>query len=280
MAECVALIGAGGKMGGRIADNLKKEDYKVLYCEKAEAGIARLREKGLEVIPAEQAIPQADLIILAVPDALMGKISGELVPLARPGATIILLDPAAAAANELTVRDDLNYVVCHPCHPQLFSEQPSDEARKDFFGGIAAIQDVVVALMQGAEEAYQSGERLIRKIFAPVENTHRITVDQMAVLEPAMAEVVGAAAATLLREAMDEAVKAGVPKEAARAFMLGHASSCVAITFDAVAAQFSDACKIAIRYGYENVFKPDWRTVFEPERVREVIHRMLRPEDK
>jgi len=279
MAECVALIGAGGKMGARVADNLMKEDYRVLYCEKAEAGIAKLREKGLDVVPAEQAVPQADLIIHAVPDILMGKISSELVPLARAGATVVLLDPAAAAAKELAVRNDLNYVVCHPCHPQLFSEQPGEEARKDFFGGIAAIQDVVVALMQGTEEAYQSGERLIRRMFAPVKNTHRITVDQMAVLEPAMAEVVGAAAAVLLREAMDEAVKAGVPREAARAFMLGHASSCIAITFDAVAAQFSDACKIAIRYGYENVFRPDWRKVFEPDWVRETIHQMLHPEE-
>ncbi len=279
MPRTVALIGAGGKMGARITNNLVKEDYEVLYCEKGQAGIDALRENRLEVTPAEQAVPKADLIVLAIPDRLIGVVSAELVPMARPQSTFILLDPAAAAVGELTIRDDLNYVVCHPCHPPLFVEQPTPEARKDFFGGIAATQDIVVALLQGSEEAYQAGEALCCTMFAPVAKAHRITVEQMAILEPAMAEVVAASAACLMRDAMEEAVKAGVPREAARSFMMGHAQIALAIAFGAIGSPFSDAAKVAIRWGNEMVYKPDWRAVFEPERIRAVIKEMLNPEE-
>ncbi|MDO8684921.1 MAG: phosphogluconate dehydrogenase C-terminal domain-containing protein [Armatimonadota bacterium] len=280
MAERVAIIGAGGKMGSRIVNNLLKEDYELIFSEKSEAGIERLKEKGLAVTPSEQAAAQAGIIVLAVPDALIGAVSRELVPLARAGAAVILLDPAAAAVHELEVREDLNYVVCHPCHPPLFGEQATPEARKDFFGGITASQDIVIALMTGSEEAFEKANELCCKMFAPVVKAHRITVEQMAVLEPAMAEVVAASAACLMRDAMEEAVKAGVPREAAESFMMGHSQIALAIAFGAIGSPFSDAAKVAIRWGNEMVYRPDWRKVFESEKIREVIHEMIHPEEK
>ena len=266
-------------MGARITNNLLKDThYEVLYCEKAEAGLKRLREKGLAVSAADDAVSDADLIVLAVPDRSISAVSDQLVPLARASATVILLDPAAAAVGELALRDDLNYVVCHPCHPPMFIEQPTPEARKDFFGGIAATQDIVIALMQGSEAAYEAAKTLCCKMFAPVAKAHRITVEQMAILEPAMAEVVAASAACLMREAMEEAVKAGVPRQAAHAFMMGHAQIALAIAFGAIGSPFSDAAKVAIRWGNEMIYKPDWRAVFEPEQIRTVIREMLNPE--
>ena len=44
---------------------------------------------------------------------------------------------------------------------------------------------------------------------------HRCTVEQLAILEPALSETVGATFALALREATDEAVRRGVPKQAA-----------------------------------------------------------------
>ncbi len=276
----VALIGAGGKMGTRIANNLLKQPVELLLCEKGEAAITRLAERGLAVTPAEVAVPRADTVILAVPDALILSVSAAIVPLCRAGATVILLDPAAAIAEEVTRRADLHYVVCHPCHPPLFGEQETAEARKDFFGGVAAVQDIVIALMQGSEEAFAEAEALCRLMFAPVATAHRITVEQMAILEPAMAEVVAASAAVLMREALEEAVKAGVPREAATAFMLGHVQIPLAIVFGAISSPFSDAAKVAVAYGTERIYRPDWRKVFETDEVRAVIRRMLHPEEK
>jgi len=276
MALKVVLIGAGGKMGIRSARNLMScPDYEVMYCETGAEGVARLKELGVSTTPGDEAVGRADLVVLAVPDALVGKVSAGLVPAARAGATVILLDPAAAMAGEVAMRDDLSYVVTHPCHPPLFGEQETREARKDYFGGVAAWQDIVVALMQGPEEAYARAEALCRAMFRPVRNAHRLTVEQIALLEPAMAEVVAAAAAVLMKDAMEEAVRRGVPRAAAESFMLGHAQIPLAIVFGAVPSPFSDGAKVAIQWGTERVIRPDWRKVFDPDQVKEVIERML-----
>ncbi|MDH7571025.1 MAG: NAD(P)-binding domain-containing protein, partial [Armatimonadota bacterium] len=122
----VALVGAAGKMGTRISRNLARApEYETLYCEKGEVGVARLRERGTTPTAPEEAVALADVSILAVPDVAMRSVTAALVPLARPGSTILMLDPAAAAAGEVTLRDDLTFVVCHPCHPPLFGEQPT-----------------------------------------------------------------------------------------------------------------------------------------------------------
>jgi hypothetical protein len=278
MAVCVAIIGAGGKMGTRLSVNLARHDYRLVYAERGAAGTARLQERGVGNTDPREAVAVADIAVLAVPDARIEAVTAELIPLAKPGATILMLDPAAAAAGVVTMRGDLDYVVCHPCHPALFGEQATDEARRDLFGGVAAVQDIVMALMQGSEAAFAQAEELCRRIFAPVATAHRLTVEQMAILEPAMAEVVAASAAVLIGEALAEAVRRGVPREAARAFLLGHVQVPLAIVLGATDAPFSDAAKIAVAYGQEMIYRPDWRQVFDPERVREAIQRMLHPE--
>jgi D-apionate oxidoisomerase len=276
----IAVIGAGGKMGGRITDNLRKLPYTLSLCEKADAGAQRIRDKGLAVTTAEKAVPSSDVVILAVPDARMAGVSREIVPLMKKGATAILLDPAAAHNGEVHLRPDCTFVVTHPCHPPLFGVQDSDEARRDFFGGILARQDIVVALHQGTEEGYAIAETVCREMFAPVVKAHRITVEQMAILEPAAAEVVGAAAATLIKQAMDEAVARGVPPEAARSFLLGHTQIPLAIVFGEIGSPFSDAAKIAIKVGFEKVVNPGWKDVFLREVIHSTIHRMLHPEEE
>lgn len=270
----IALIGAGGKMGMRLIHNLVKGEEKLLLCEFTEQGIERIRQKGLDVVPNDEAVSAADLIILAVPDALIGKVSHELVPLMKPGATMVTLDPAAAYAGQLAVRDDCTFVVTHPCHPPLFGEWNTPEERQDVFGGVAAKQDIVIALHQGEQSSFEAAEAVCVRMFAPVGTCHRITVEQMAIMEPAMAEVVAATAATLMKEALDETIKLGVPAEAARAFMMGHIQIPLNIVFNGT-NPFSDAAQIAIQYGYEKIVRPDWKQVFEKEKMDEVLRRML-----
>src|SRR5690606_14540447 len=147
------------------------------------------------------------VVILALPDRVIGEVARELVPLLQPGALVITLDPAAAHAGELPARDDISYFVTHPCHPSVFDHFKTEAEIRDFFGGTHARQSVVCALMQGPEAHYALGERIARAIYAPVVRTHRITVEQLAILEPTMAEVCGIALITALREAMEEAVR-------------------------------------------------------------------------
>ena len=69
---------------------------------------------------------------------------------------------------------------------------------------------------QGPEEHYKIGEELAADMFAPILRRHRVTIEQMAVLEPAVVESpTFATCITVLRDAMETAVAMGVPKQAA-----------------------------------------------------------------
>lgn len=278
MVQTVALIGAGGKMGSRCTDNLIKENYNFLLCEKGQAGLKKLHQKGLKATLIEEAVGVADIVIMAVPDVLLSSIAEKIVPVLKTDATMILLDPAVPYAGGIPMREDINYVVTHPCHPALFREQETPEARKDHFGGIAAVQDIVIALIKGSEENFNRAKTLCCEMFAPVDRCYRVTLKQMAILEPALSEVVGCTAATILKEAVDVAVDHGVPKEAVESFMLGHINIALAITFGVIEADFSDAAKVAVNIGKDWVFKSDWKKVFKPEMVRKAIDFMLHPE--
>jgi hypothetical protein len=263
----IAIFGAAGKIGTRIINGLSDQtDVDVLCVEAGEAGLARLREMGLEPTFQEDAIDRADVVILAVPDVLIGTVAGAVVPGLKSGAMVICLDPAAPHGGELPARDDIAYFVVHPCHPPLINGESDPEARRDFWGGVAK-QHIVCALMQGSEEDYELGVRLSRRMFAPVMNAYRVTVEQMAVLEPAMAETVILTCQVVIMEAIQEAVRQGVPPEVARAFAMGHMNVNIGILFGYIDAQLSDGAKLAIERGKESIFQPDWKKVFEPENV-------------
>ena len=273
----VALLGAAGKMGTRISNNLREApEYDVLHVEAAGAGQQRLRERGITPTPIEAAVGQADIVVLAIPDILIGKVTPEIVPLMKAGAMVLCLDPAAPHGGELPPRGDIAYFITHPCHPPLVNDETDPEARKDFFGGVAAKQAIVCALMQGSEADYARGEVLAREMFAPVMRAHRITVGQMALLEPAMAETMALTVMMALREGMDEVVSRGVPAEAARDFLLGHMGIFTGILFGFCDAQVSDGAKKAAARARDQIFQPDWKQVFEPDNVMKEIKAIIR----
>ncbi len=268
----IALFGAAGKMGTRICRRLQiAAEYTTFYVESGEAAQAVLRQRGLSPTDPETAARQADVVILAIPDKLLGKVSHQVVPWMKPGALLITLDPAAPHGGELLVRPDIAYFVTHPCHPPVVNDEVDPEARLDFFGAIKAKQHVVAALMQGTEEDYAKGEAIVRTIFAPVMNVYRVTVEQMAILEPALSETVVLTCMVVITEAIEEAVRRGVPAEAAREFVLGHINVDIGILFRYIDAQLSDGAKMAVARARDTIFQPNWKDVFEPENVlREV----------
>ncbi len=277
MAINIVLVGAGGKMGCRIVDNLRGSNYKMHYIEVSDAGLKKLAEMGIQVTSVEAAIPSADVIILAVPDIHIGKVALEMIGLIKRGAMVVTLDPAAAAGGHLPKRDDISYFVSHPTHPSVFNWEADKEKHFDYFGGIAAHQAIVCALMQGPEEHYQLGEILARAMYAPVTRAHRITVQQMALLEPGLAETFLGAVMFTMREAMDEVVSMGVPKEAAFDFFMGHINIDLALCFDQIpGGVFSDACYKAIQIGKPLIFKDDWKKVLRPEHVKFQIGEMTK----
>jgi len=269
----LALLGAGGKMGCRVTDHLKDDPgYRLLYVETGERGLANLRERGVSPTPRDEALRAADVVILALPDRVLGKVAQEVVPLLRPGCVVFTLDPAAAHAGELPARPDITYFVSHPCHPDVFDHFQTEAEINDFFGGTHARQAIVCALMQGPEEHYALGERIARDIYAPVTRSHRITVEQMAILEPTMAETCGIALVLALREVLEETVRRGVPRAAAEDFMYGHIKVELGIGFGKTQFPFSDGAKLIAEYGRRKIFAEDWlRKLFEPQSVKEQV---------
>ncbi len=265
----VALFGAAGNMGTRITDKLCDDPaYRMLYVEPGEAGQAKLKTKGLSTTPAEQAGGEAEVAILAVPDALIGRVASQVVPTLKSGALLICLDPAAPYGGKLPPRADISYFVTHPAHPPIFNDETDPECRRDFFGSGKARQAIVSALMQGPDADYAKGEAIARRIFGPVLRSHRVTVEQMAILEPVLSETVAATCITVVREAMDEAIRRGVPPQAARDFLLGHLNIELAILFNETNWEFSAGCKKAIADAKQQLFQPDWKKVFEPAQMR------------
>tara|TARA_B100001093_G_scaffold116099_1_gene108418 strand:+ start:2984 stop:3865 length:882 start_codon:yes stop_codon:yes gene_type:complete len=267
----VALMGAGGKMGVRLAKNLMVSDHDVSHVEIDPAGQQRLKaETGIDCISQNQALSKADAVILAVPDRLIGKVLSGFVDELNPGTAVIMLDAAAPHAETLPDREDITYFVAHPCHPPLFNDETASDAKKDYFGGIAAKQHIICALAQGPEEHYVMCEKIARDFYSPVMRSHRCTVEQMAILEPALSESVGATFAKVLKDATDEAARRGVPYQAAEDFLLGHLTILLAVAFGVQpGGKLSEGCILAILEAEPVIFRDGWLDrIFAPEAVK------------
>lgn len=275
MNETIALFGAGGKMGVRLSKNLLNSGYRVHHVEPGPAGRKRLKDElGLECVAADAALVDADVVILAIPDTVIGKVAHEIAPKLRPGTMVMLLDAAAPFAGHLPDRKDLTYFVSHPCHPTIFNDESEAAARRDYFGGAYARQSITSALMQGPESAFELGEAVAKTIYQPIKNSYRLTVEQMALLEPGLSETVCATLLQVMRDAMDEVVRRGVPQDCARDFLLGHMNILGAVIFNEIPGAFSDACNKAITFGKPRLMREDWIRVFEREEIAESIRRI------
>ena len=271
----IALFGAGGKMGMRLGANLRNSRFAVAPVEVGEAGKARLRDElGWTAVDASSALNGAEVVVLAVPDTAIGKVAHGIIDQLKPGTMVIVLDAAAPYAGHLPKRDDITYFVTHPCHPPIFNDETEMPAKLDRFGGVAAKQAIVCCLMQGPEADYARGEEVAKTIWAPVMRSHRLTVEQLALLEPGLAETVTASLLDVMREAMDEVVRRGVPHQAARDFLLGHMNILAAVIFKEQPGVFSDACNKAIEFGKPVLMRDDWKRVFEPDEIAASIKRI------
>lgn len=272
MSIQVALVGAGGKMGCRLTDNfLKSPGYEVSYLEVSPQGINNLTQRNVTCGRQEEVIPAADVVILSVPDVAIGKISDEIVPMMKKNALVLTLDPAAPLDGVIHSRDDLGYVIAHPCHPGIFNWEPEEKDFRDFYGGISAKQSIVVALMHGSEQHYATGEQVSKDMYGPIHRVHRITLEQMAMLEPAMVETLAQTCMEVVREGYGRIVDLGVPEAAARDFVLGHLRIQIAVLFGEVNGTFSDAAYKISKRAKPILFREGWEKIFEMDDIREQV---------
>ena len=269
--KTLTLIGAGGKMRCRITNNVKRSEWKVHYLETSPGGVQRLSDCGVTCSEPGVGLAEADVAIFAVPDVAMETVTRAFVPLLKPGALVVLLDPAAPLDGKVAHRADLGYFIAHPCHPSVFNWEPTEQGFRDFYGGMSAKQAAVCALMSGDEKFYDLGVSVARLIYAPVIKIHRVTVEQMAILEPALVETLAQTCMEIVREGYDRVVAKGVPAEAARDFVLGHLRIQIAVLFGEVNGTFSDAAYKISKRAKPALFKEGWQKIFEMSDIREQV---------
>ena len=278
----VTVIGAGGKMGTRTSINLAKnsEKYNLTLVENAPNGIESIRARGMDVTPIEEALAQAEVVIFAVPDSLIKKLSAVYVPMLRPGTGFLILDPAAAVAKELTLREDCTFGVAHPCHPSFLLDQDTPQARAARFGGEGGKQDIVMSKICGTDEVFAKMQETSRDMYA-AQTAYVMTSEQIAFLEPTLVELLGATCLYAMAETVDEAERRGISRDAAVSFLTGHIYNltCNFLGYIPGRPPVSDACKVAIGLGSRLVMREDWKRIWDDEVLHKVIATMLHPED-
>ncbi|WP_315832706.1 phosphogluconate dehydrogenase C-terminal domain-containing protein [Bradyrhizobium prioriisuperbiae] len=276
----IALLGAGGKMGVRLATNIVRSNYELIPVEVSDEGRQRLHDAlGLTCSSLDTALAAADVVILAIPDRSIGKVAHEIINKVKSGTAIIMLDAAAPHAGELPERADISYFVTHPCHPPVFNDETTPDAKADFFGGTSAKQHIVCALMQGPDEHYTLCEAIARVFYGPVMRSHRCTVEHIAIMEPALSETVAITLCLAIKEATDEAVRRGVPEQAATDFVLGHIAIGLSIAFGVnPGGKFSDGALHAIALAKPEIFRDGWlERIFNPAAVKQSVIDICNP---
>lgn len=275
----VVVIGAGGKMGLRVTKKLHESPYETRAVEIGAAGRAKLDEAGIAVWEHDAAMEGADVVVLAVQDSIMeevAKAAADRFPVANDasadrmpgGKMLIIMDAAAPFAGVLPERPDLTYFIGHPCHPPLFNEYPTMEERKDYHGGVAP-QSIVCTLMQGPDAQYELGEDICKTMWSPIINSYRITLDQMAILEPGLSEMVALPFVDVMAKAVDACAARGIPRQAAHEFLMGHLNVELAMWNGYSPRVPSDAAERLLRWATPHVVNPDWEKVLDPELIRD-----------
>jgi hypothetical protein len=265
----VAILGAGGKMGARITKKIHDGPHRLAAIEIAPEGRARLEAMGVPLTEDEAWVEASDVVVLALPDNVIERVAHDLVPRLRPGTIVLILDAAAPYADVLPERADVTYFIGHPCHPPLFNDETDPAARTDYHGGIAK-QAIVCALMQGPEEHYAVGAAICEAMWSPVVRTHRVTTEQLAILEPGLSEMVAMPFVDTMVQAVDEcAERYGIERQAALDFMIGHLNVEIAMWFGYAPKVPSDAALRLMEFAKTVVVKDDWRDALNPAKVKE-----------
>lgn len=270
MVMKVAVLGAGGNMGRRITRSLKGDDrYELRLVEPSESGRARLAELGCEATEQQEGFSGADVVIFAVPDRIVKEVAADVIPTLDAGTSILFLDPAAIAAKRIPYREDIQCYVTHPTHPPLYDllEENDVAARHDYWGGGLATQAIVFATAWGDEEHADSVEKLVVDMFAPISRSHRISVHQMAMLEPALTETLTNGCISVIREGMERVIAAGVPKDATFDFLMGHLQISIALIFERFDWRLSEGAQLALDQSRQTLFKDDWFRIFDEDEI-------------
>ena len=131
--------------------------------------------------------------------------------------------------------------------------------------------------MQGPEDHYELGREICEAMWSPIIRTHRVTLEQLAILEPGLSEMVAMPFIDVMVEAVDEcANKYDIPREAAFDFMIGHLNVEISMWFGFTPKVPSDAALRLMRFAKGVVVRDDWREALNPSTVLEASQLITR----
>jgi hypothetical protein len=276
MSRSIAVLGAGGKMGLRITRKIHEAGYDLRAVEIGAAGIERLKEAGISTVEQSAAIENVDVVVVALPDSVIGSVTKDIVAKLNPGTMVLILDAAAPYANVLPKRDDITYFIGHPCHPPLYADLDDPAQRADVHGGVAP-QAIVCALMQGPEEHYEIGREVCEVMWSPIIRTHRVTTEQLAILEPGLSEMVAMPFIDAMVEAVDLCEsKYGIDRQAAFDFMIGHLNVEISMWFGFTPKVPSDAALRLMQFARGVVLRDGWESALDPKVVKDAADLIVR----
>ena len=99
MTRSIAVLGAGGKMGFRVAKKLFDAGYDLRAIEIGAEGKKRLAEGGIEPVDVDAGLDGASVVVLALPDNIIGKVAADIEPKLPSGTMLLILDAAAPYAE-------------------------------------------------------------------------------------------------------------------------------------------------------------------------------------
>lgn len=65
--------------------------------------------------------------------------------------------------------------------------------------------------MHGSKEHFCLGEKVAKDMYGPINDRHRVTMEQMAILEPALVETFAQDCMEVVKEGCDPILELGVP---------------------------------------------------------------------
>ena len=154
-----------------------------------------------------------------------------------------------------------------PPERRTFQFDADPAARRDYWGGGLATQALVFAIAWGTEEEADLVETIATEMFAPISQSHRITVEQMALLEPALSETLINGCIEVITQGLQKVIDLGVPEAAAKDFCMGHLQISIALLFEELNWKLSDGALMALKNAQGSLFRDDWDAIFKPENV-------------
>lgn len=201
----VCVVGYGSQ-GRAQALNLRDSGVEVVVGLRADsASLAKAREDGVAAQPIEQAIPEADVIALLVPESAHREIVSETVsPHAKYGAAVIFAHGYSVTFGGVTLRDDLQTLLVAP-------KAIGPELRRLYVEGAGA-----AALI-----AAEPGDLDLARAYAVALGCGRAVIIESSFREETETDLFGEQAVlcggmpALVRAAFDTLVEAGYSPEAA-----------------------------------------------------------------